>query len=303
MTMSTIRAILAAAVATGGTFAVSYPTGKDRGSFSLGTRHKLSALGKVFSCPEDITISFGATTATITYNGGTTIPAGSQVTVQLDEIGQTNPLLHPSSAQQIATPVTLALLNLGSPGTADADGYCVAQAVAGAAALTLNGALVSGGVAVGDALTGRNVVAVSANAGDTTQTITVTGTDMFGVAVKEVITLNGTTTVAGKKAFKRITSIAASAALAGNITVGTGDVLGLPAHVPNAAMVLKESVDGAAATAGTIVAGLAITTKPTSTNADVRGTYDPNAACDGSKAFNLLVALPDPTFLGATQYS
>lgn len=303
MTFSTIRASLSAQVATGGTFDVTYPTSKDRGSFSLGTRHTLSALGKIFTCPESITISFGSTAATITYNGASTIPAGSPVTVQLDEIGNSTPIVHGPSAQAIAHPATTALLNLGSPGAPAATAVAAAQAIAGAANAVLNGTLASGGVAVLNAITGRNVLAVSANAGDTTQTLTVTGTDMYGVAMRETIALNGTTIVPGKKAFKRVTSVAVSAAMAGNLTVGTGDVLGIPAYLPNTSMVLKESLDGASATSGTLVAGLAITTKPTASNADVRGTYDPNSACDGSRAFNLLVALPDPTFLGSAQFA
>lgn len=303
MTRRTVSGILAAAVATAGTFTVGYPTGTTRGDFSLGVTHKLSCIGKVFSAPENMTLSFGATSVTVTYQGTTTLPAGAPFTFQFDVLGECNPALHAASGQAIYTPFVLGNLDLGSPGAPAANNVCLAQAVAGAAALTLNGALVASSVAVMDARTGRALVTVSSNAGDTTQTITVTGTDMYGVAMKETIALNGTTIVAGKKAFKRITAIAASAALAGNITVGTGDVIGLPIYVPNAAMILKESIDGAAATAGTIVAGLALSTKPTATNADIRGTYDPNSTTDGSRAFGLLAAIPDPTFLGATQFT
>lgn len=298
MTMSTIRGLLAAAVATAGTFAVSYPTGKDRGSFSLGTRHKLVVNGKVFSCPEDVTISFGATSATVTYNGTTTLPQGASFTLQLDELGQCNPVTELDTGNPIYTPVVMALLNLGSPKVADADGILVSASVTSAVgtATVLTGALVAGGVAVMDATTGRNVVAAWTG----TAILTVNGTDMYGNRITEV-SASGTS-LAGKKAFKTVTSFSFSANVTG-CTIGSGDVLGLPAYVPNAAMILKESEDGALATGGTIVAGLAITTKPTSTNADVRGTYDPNSACDGSKAFNLLVALPDPSFIGATQYA
>jgi hypothetical protein len=58
----------------------------------------------------------------------------------------------------------------------------------------------------------------------------------------------------------------------------------------------------ASASAGTFVAGLSVNTISTATTADVRGTYDPSAACDGSKAFELLVNLSDPTFKGVPQY-
>ena len=49
---------------------------------------------------------------------------------------------------------------------------------------------------------------------------------------------------------------------------------------------------GAAPTAGTIVAGVTTAGGSTATTGDVRGTYDPNAACDGSKVFELILALP-----------
>jgi hypothetical protein len=257
----------------------------------------------VFTSPEDITLSFGATSVTVTYNGTTTLPAGTAFTFQFDIRGEENPVVHQDSGVSIYTPCELGILNLGSPGVLDVDGICAAQAKAEAGALTINGALAVAGVGILDAPTGRNVLVDSSDAGDTTQTITVTGTDMYGVEMVKTIAMNGTTAVAGKKAFKTVTAVSVSAALAGNFTLGTGDILGLPAYVPNAAMILKESLNGAAATAGTVVAGLTGATKPTATTADVRGTYLPNSATDGSRAWELLVALPDPTYLGAEQYA
>jgi hypothetical protein len=71
--------------------------------------------------------------------------------------------------------------------------------------------------------------------------------------------------------------------------------------IPNGANVLKELENEAAATSGTIVSGVA--SVPSATTGDVRGTYDPNSACDGSKGFSLIAAIPDASYLGATQYS
>ena len=42
-------------------------------------------------------------------------------------------------------------------------------------------------------------------------------------------------------------------------------------------------------------------TTATATTGDVRGTYDPNAACDGDKVFQLLVTLPNPGYKGIPQ--
>src|SRR3546814_19575975 len=64
----------------------------------------------------------------------------------------------------------------------------------------------------------------------------------------------GATAASGKKAFKTVTAIAVSATTTAAVTVGTGDVLGLPVYLPSSAAVLKELQDGASATAGTVVA-------------------------------------------------
>jgi hypothetical protein len=160
--------------------------------------------------------------------------------------------------------------------------------------MLINGALASGGVATFDVP--RNVVAAWTN----TATITVTGTDEYGNTVVE--TSASGTSMAGKKAFKTITSVVPSANITG-ATVGTGDVLGLPVFLPGAGHVLSELQDGDVATAGTVVAGLSVNTESTATTADVRGTYDPNSACNGALRFELLVALPDPTHLGNAQFA
>ena len=163
---------------------------------------------------------------------------------------------------------------LGAAAALDADGYAQAQAVAAAGNLTLNGVL------EGEADIARGVSVVSAGAGDTTQTVTVTGTDHWGQAVRETITLNGTTTVNSKKAFLTVTTAAMSAATAGNVSLGTSDVLGLPYRAASKDDVVRVSVGGAWDDSATVVAG--VDTTPSATTGDVRGTVDTNAACNGS---------------------
>ena len=315
MSVATITGFTSAAVATGGTIAVSYPTGYTRGDFVIGARHRLSVLGKVFSCPESITVSLGNTTATITYNGATTIPAGARFTVELDRAGRANSLTTVASGPDtyirpgydtFTIPVSDAIVNLGTPTTASATAICAAQAISG----TNVAAVITGGAKYSTATlnvplgapTGRNVVVVSSNAGDTTQVVTVTGVDMYGQTMREAITLNGTTTVQGKKAFASVTAVSVSATMTGNLSVGDGTILGLPVYLPNATWILRETQDGATATSGTVVAGAGITVPATSTSADVRGTYNPNSAPDGSRSYALLVALPEPNFYGQPQF-
>jgi hypothetical protein len=174
------------------------------------------------------------------------------------------------------------------PATKSATAVCAAQAVAGAANATINGASASGGVATFDVARAVNVD--STGAGDTTQTVTVTGTDYWGQAQTETIALNGTTAVAGKKAFKTITNVAVSAALAGNLTVGNEDIFGLPYRVTDAGYILRSGWAGALADdAGTFV--VADTATATATTGDVRGTYAPSSAANGTRRLVLALGM------------
>lgn len=60
---------------------------------------------------------------------------------------------------------------------------------------------------------------VSSNAGDTTQTVTVTGRLASGVIDSDALSLNGTTVVTGSKSFERILKVVVNAAHTGTITV------------------------------------------------------------------------------------
>lgn len=175
------------------------------------------------------------------------------------------------------------------PATLSATAVAAAQAVAGAGNLTINGASASGGVATLDVP--RAVSVVSSNAGDTTQTATVFGTDAYGIAMSEAIAFNGTTTVAGQKAFKTVTRVAISAAMAGNASVGSTDIFGLPYRVDSRNYVIT-AWNGAIVTTGTFAA--ADTTSPaTTTTNDVRGTFLPADAANGSKRLTVWTFIVD----------
>jgi hypothetical protein len=178
------------------------------------------------------------------------------------------------------------------PVALDADGICAQQTLAGAGAALLNGALASGGTVILDVP--RNVIVDAAGAA--TAVLTITGTDTYGIPMSEAITLNGATAVAGKKAFKTITSIAASAA-ATDFFVGTGDVFGLPI-LANSRNYVLTAWNGAFVTTGTFVAAVA-TSPATTTTGDVRGTYSVPDAADASKRLTLWVfVLDDDTQTG-----
>ena len=120
---------------------------------------------------------------------------------------QTNP---DGSAYSEPSPMDLGVGPLGRvyifdlvPATASNTSIVNAQAVAAAGSVTMTASSVTLD------RTGRCLRFASSSAGDTTQTVTVTGTDMYGQAMTETRTLNGTTAVNGTKAFYTVTGVTA----------------------------------------------------------------------------------------------
>lgn len=116
----------------------------------------------------------------------------------------------------------------------------------------------------------RNIT-VTGSTTNATGTFLVTGYDIYGSLMTELLTGSGTTTVGGKKAFKYVQSVVTQAAGAtGVYTVGIGDVFGINLRVDR-----YETLDAIwngknlSANAG-FTAALATTS--TNTTPDVRGT-------------------------------
>lgn len=294
MSFKKVEASAGSAIATNGTQVFSYPAGTNAGSFAaFGHKLWVDKFQRLLESPADFTVAF-TSVITVTYKGATTIPAGARLAAQFNILGEDDG--DPEIAPKIDGVAELAVVkvSLGAPIVGDADGVSASQGVTvGTSPLALiNGALTSGGVATFDVP--RNVVAAWTG----TSVLTVKGTDVNGKAITES-SASGTS-LAGKKAFKTVTSASFSADVT-SATIGTGNVLGLPVFLPGTAYILKELQDGAAATAGTVVAG--VSTAATATTGDVRGTYVPNATPDGAKVFDLILALGDPDYKGVAQYS
>lgn len=287
----TIAHTLSGAVAAGGTFTISYPEGKTRADYQGGTESYLTSISKntLYQNKGQISLAFGASNITVTLNSGAAFSAGEKVWLTID-IQSVDIAVADAARMDV---MTLVKVNLGAPDAADADGAVASQAATAASGLAtgINGALASDGVATFDVP--RNVVAAWTG----TAVLTVTGTDAKGAVLVES-SASGTS-LAGKKAFKTVTGISVSANVTG-LTVGTGDVLGLPMFLAHTTDVIKELEDDAVPTGGTIVAG--DQTTATATTGDINGTYDPNSACDGSAVFELLVAVRDPQAVGVAQF-
>jgi hypothetical protein len=309
MPLSIARGTLSSAVADAGTFAVTYPDRlspeagpTNEGDFFGAMGHKLVMNQQVLSFPDDFDITLTTTTITVTNKTGASWAANSNWILELQGHGKDvfaqNTNGKTKRMARMARGDTY-LINLGAPDALVTNGVMAAQNITAAGALTINGSLAEDGEVVLDVP--RNLIADSGGAD--TAVITVTGTDEYGEAMEETLTLNGTTAVSGKKAFKKVTALEADGAIANSAFIGTGDVLGLPFFLPSAGYVLKELENGTAATAGTFVAGFRTAGGHAATSADVRGTYDPNSAADGDKVFQLIVCLPDGGERGVDQYA
>lgn len=291
MSFKTAKVTLAAAVAQNGTITVNYPTGTTAGHYAGTYAHRAFAEGLQanLAAPADFTVSFGASNITVTYKGLTSIPANTAVLFEFDMIGRnrSNVFSQNLSAVNVSNRLALTEISLGSPVVGAANSLSLSAALLAA---TVAGATLTATAAGLDVP--RNVIAAWTG----TAVLTVTGKDVYGKAMTES-SASGTS-FTGKKAFAIVTKVTVNADVTA-LTVGTGNVLGLPVLLGQAGQVLVELQDGAKPTAGTIVAG--VTSTATATTGDVRGTYTPNATPDGAKAFQLIAAIPDITDLGVTQ--
>lgn len=247
MSFDILRATPSSAVATGGTITFSYPAGTSAGSYgSYGHKAWADGLQSHLSVDNgDFSITLGASDITFTWNGSTSIPANTEVALQLNRVGQDDGRPYDLVAAGVTTKRTaftpVVRVDLGSPDTADPDGILESQDLTSAgvySVLAFNGVYgdpYANAHAILD--TPRNVVAAWTGAA----VLTITGKDEYDDVIVEK-SASGTSHT-GKKAFKRIDSLAVSANVTA-LTVGTGDVLGLPFYVEKVQQIVGELQDG-----------------------------------------------------------
>lgn len=236
---------LASAVADAGTFTLSYPdrlapeVGQfNEGDFYLAMQHKLVMNQAELSFPDDFDLTFGTSSITVTNKTGSTWAVGSAWRLNLNQDGRA---VYRENATSAVGGRTVKRVGRGAvvrfcvtPDVLDADGVCASQSVAAAASFVLDGALVSGGVAIMD------VPRCLQAAWTTTSVLTITGKDEYGNTIVET-SASGTSHY-GTKAFAKVTSISSSASIT-SATVGTTDTLGLPVFLPSRNNVLRVARD------------------------------------------------------------
>lgn len=100
----------------------------------------------------------------------------------------------------------------------DADGIAQSQAVAGATAMDLNGALVSSGVGI---LANAQLIGITSDSNDTGITFTVAGAGANGESISEAVTGASGGVATSTLYFKTVTSVTTSGSVATTAFVGT----------------------------------------------------------------------------------
>lgn len=245
-----VHATLADDLDASGTVNVNYPAGYSKGYFQNGYAHKIRAGNASLKAPQDFTITLDTTYFTITLGASqTTIPEGTALIIELDR-GSDYDTDRPDTLRSIvkdgrAVIGELVFVDLGSPKTADANGYVESQNLTAAGVFSVNttaAAAIAAAALKGKPDVPRNVVASWTG----TAVLTVTGKDVDGNVMKE--SSGSGTSFTGKKAFAEVTDVSVSANVTA-LTVGTGDVLGLPMYVPDKGMVVRELKAGTTALA------------------------------------------------------
>lgn len=104
------------------------------------------------------------------------------------------------------------------------------------------------------------VVSIKGNASGITGNVVVHGTNINDEVISDTIALNGSTEVAGAKAFKTVTSIdypAETHVGTDTVSIGRGVKVGFPAIISNTGLVIAKNFDGSV-DAGTVTASTTV---------------------------------------------
>lgn len=120
---------------------------------------------------------------------------------------------------------------------------------------------------------------------------TITGLDYHNRVIVQTLAGPNANTVSTTKTFQVVYSVATSAAVGTAVSVGTGDVIGLPMRCPNRGLLSVRWDVGATEDAATFVAADNALT-PTPTSGDIRGTVTPSSAPNGVRNLVLYISRP-----------
>tara|TARA_R110002167_G_scaffold20078_4_gene73915 strand:+ start:2347 stop:3186 length:840 start_codon:yes stop_codon:yes gene_type:complete len=200
--------------------------------------------------------------------------------------GRYAPLTQANEGRTGAPMEVITKIDMGTPIVGDPNGIVVSQNLTALGVFSSSGtaaAAIAAGALAGTMDYPRNIVAAWTG----TAVITITGTDVYDVAL--VQTSASGTSLTGTKAFKTVTNVSVSGNVT-SLTVGTGDVLGIPYALAGEHDVVSFYADAVEEKlAATFVSQ--VTTVATGLTGDTRGTVNPNTTLDGSVQLYLRMAV------------
>jgi hypothetical protein len=179
-------------------------------------------------------------------------------------------------------------ISMGSPIVGDPNGIVVSQDLTALGVFSVSATAavaIAAGALAGVMDVPRNIVAAWTG----TAVITITGTDVYDNVMSEA-SASGTS-LAGTKAFKTVSDVTVSGDVT-SLTVGTGDVLGLPYVLTAESDVLAFYADAVEEKLASVFVA-ADATVATTTTGDVRGTVNPDTTLDGSVELVLWMHVQD----------
>lgn len=274
-----------------------YPEGKSPRHYFGAIHHTLSFDANFYRSPAHLIAVTGRDDIEIIWQGPVTIPGQTLVNIQLEEPGgefYVDPKYNVTIRNMVRS--QMFLMSLGRPHASDLEYFYAPATIDAAGELTLKNNELQESVP-------RNVV-IHAEGDVSACTFKVHGEDLYDQPITEHIPGPSEQGLAeGKKTFLRVHRIVATAPCGAAVKIGTGQALGLPAHLPGSGFVFRQMIDGRGIERGIIIPGY--TDRPGPDTPDVRGTYTPpdDIELDGKKAIQILVSLFNPGNIGMRDYA
>ena len=134
-------------------------------------------------------------------------------------------------------------------------------------------------------------VTITSGGNDTGIAFLISGYDVYGKAMSQLLTGASGSVATTKKAFASVTSIVPNGAVATTVTAGTADLFGIPIRLIDKGYISSLNWANVLAYDTGTMTIYDSTSPATNLTGDVRGTYVPSTASDGSKRLILEVLL------------
>ena len=272
---------------------IPYPDGVNEGSFFGAIDHTLGIESRFFRSPKDFIVIPTAENLTIHWTANINIRAGALLHFQLQEQGgdyYTDPKTGITVRGMVEAKTFL--VNLGSVKDRDPQHYVHLIHIPAAGRLELTNSKPD---------VPRNVV-ITSDSDESGRLFGIHGEDVYLRPMFEQIKGTANGKMNGKKAFAKLSKITTDGATRGNITIGTGNRLGLPSFVPGPGYIMAELINGTPVNGGMIVPGEM--NVATATTGDRRGTYTPppSVNLNGRDSIQLFLILPNPGNAGTPDF-